>query len=174
MTPPTPGRSFQSREAFQRFVHETCPDADPASVQLFGAIHRAGSQLKQIAERRLEAAGLTWPKLRLLMMLMHVEREGQTDGLLPSELSERQNISRNTASALIAGLEEAGFITRELHESDHRKFLIRLTAKGRKVVAMQMAHHFRALGHSFDMLNAAEREQLLGLLHRVSAGLETR
>ncbi|MBI5876459.1 MAG: winged helix DNA-binding protein [Chloroflexi bacterium] len=166
------GPTFQSREAYLHFVRQVCPDADLTSVILFGAVHRASNQLIHIAEKRLDAIGLTWPKFRLLMLLMHVEREGRSEGLQPSELSERQNISRNTASALIGSLEEAGYISRELHETDHRKFMIRLTAKGRKVVGMQMANHIRSLGHSFDMLAPQERERLLGLLQRLSAGLE--
>ncbi len=163
-----------TREGFYQFVREVCPDADLTSVMLFGAIQRTGHRMVHFAEKRLEAIGLTWPKFRLLMILVHDERQGRTEGVQPSELSAKQNISRNTASALIASLEEAGYITRILHETDHRRFLIRLTAKGRKVVHMQMANHFRSVATTFDSLTPPEREQLLDLLQRLGDALDAK
>lgn len=172
-SPPTK-KLYPSREAFYAYVREVCPDADLTSVILFGTLQRTGHQMVHFAEKRLEAVGLSWPKFRLLMILMHSEREGRSEGVQPSELSEKQNISRNTASALIASLEEGGFITRVLHETDRRRFLIRLTPKGRTVVQMQMANHFRSVAHTFDTLTPAEREQLLDLLQRLGAGLDAK
>lgn len=169
MPPARPSsRPFHNRDEFLRFVREVSPHADPASVLLFGAVHRLHAHLLQSAERRLaDATGLTWPKYRLLIMLAHGERDGRMDGMLPSELSTQQDISRNTASSLIAGLEADGFISRALVESDRRKFRIRLTPKGRRTVKAQMGNHFEHLGSCFANLSAEERAQLLSLLDRV-------
>ncbi len=40
------------------------------------------------------------------------------EGMKPSELSAAQGVGRNTVSALIASLEEDGFISRALHAQD--------------------------------------------------------
>ncbi len=161
-------RPFQSRDEFIQFVRAVSPQADVNSVLLFGQIHRASNQLVHVAERKLEATGLSWPKFRLLMSLIHSEQQGNTGGIMPSELSERQNISRNTVSALISSLEENGYISRELHGDDRRKFLIRLTPKGRKILREQMNSHFMYIGQCFETLNEKERRTLYDLLKRVN------
>ena len=166
-TPP-----FRNREGFYAFVREVCPSADEASILLFAALHRTSANLMQHTEQDLEqATGLTWPKYRLLLLLLHAEHSGQTDGILPSILSERQSIGRNTASALIRGLEDKGLVTRALDAADRRKFLIRLTPNGRRIVREQMGNHFRKLSTLFSTLSPDERAQLLDLLNRVAAGL---
>ena len=168
-TPP-----FPSKDKFIQFVKEIAPDANVVSVMLFGQLHRVSHQLTQIAEKRLEATGLTLPQFRLLMNLMHCERHSHSDGMMPSELSERQNITRNTISALISSLEANGYISRELHGTDRRKFLIRLTPKGRKILQAQMATHFEYLGQCFDTLGVKERQTLHDLLNRLNDGLSSK
>jgi DNA-binding MarR family transcriptional regulator len=162
------------REKFIEFVKTISPDADVTSVLLFGHLHRASNHLIHIAEKKLEKTGLTWPQFRLLMHLMRGEQHGQSDGMMPSELSEHQNISRNTASALINSLEESGYITRELHGTDRRKFLIKLTPKGRKLLQTQMGNHFVFLGQCFDGLTTKERQMLLKLLEKLNVNLHER
>ena len=99
-----PGHSASGRPAewFRDFVRQVSPTADPASVMLFVQLLRANNRLVQVAEKELSTSGLSWAKFRLLMNLEHSERHPDTKGLQPSELSEMQGISRNTASALIA------------------------------------------------------------------------
>src|SRR5437016_6495829 len=116
------GPRFANREEFIQFVRTVSPRADINSVKLFGQLHRCHSLLDKIMERRLEAVGLSWSQLRLLMNLLHSEKLGQPGGLQPSELSERQDISRNTVSALLSSLEKDGLVSRQLHGEDHRKF----------------------------------------------------
>jgi len=113
-------RPFQSREEFLTFVRDVSPQADVTSVLLFGQFHRAHHQLEQAAEKHLESVGLSWSKFRLLMHLMHCEKMNH-GGMQPSELSERQDISRNTVSALISSLEKDGLISRALHGEDRRR-----------------------------------------------------
>jgi DNA-binding MarR family transcriptional regulator len=162
---------FPSREKFIEFVKTISPAADVVSVLLFGHLHRASNHLVHIAEKQLEKTGLTWPQFRLLMHLMRDEQHGQAVGMMPSELSEHQNISRNTASALISSLEEHGYISRELHGTDRRKFLIKLTPKGRKLLQMQLGNHFVFLGQCFNHLTTKERQTLSELLEKLNASL---
>jgi len=169
-TPPI----FRNRQVFLDWVKAVNPKADLVSVMLFGLLHRASSQLIHIAEKRLEATGLTWPQFRLLMNLMHGEQQDCAAGMMPSELSERQNISRNTASALISSLEAKGFITRELDGSDRRKFLIRLTPKGSKMLHAQLEGHFNFIGELFASLNTEERHALRELLLKLNEGLKAK
>lgn len=159
-------RPFTSREEFIRFVREVSPQADVTSVLLFGQFHRVSHLLEHAAERNLERVGLSWAKFRLLMNLMHVEKH-HGEGMQPSELSERQDISRNTVSVLISSLEKDGLISRELHSEDRRRFVIRLTTKGRTLLHEQLADQFQFVASRFDLFNAKERQVLLDQLTRL-------
>ncbi|MGB8643651.1 MAG: MarR family transcriptional regulator [Anaerolineae bacterium] len=154
-----------------QFVREVSPEADPASVMLFMQILRANSQLTQAAEKGLGVAGLSWAKFRMMMELLRHEKRPTGEGMQPSELSERQGISRNTGSALIASLEQEELISRALHGTDRRKFVIRLTPKGRKVLKSNLTNQFLFVTDCFRGFSEVERETLLRLLIQLNSNL---
>ena len=165
---------FRGNDAFMKFVHACSPNADELSVVLFGQFQRAQHLLTQAMERNLEDVGLSWAKFRVLMNLMRSEVDGSAAGLQPSELSERQDISRNTMSALISSLEKDELIHRALHDEDRRKFLIQLTPRGRELVQAQAAKQFKYVSDCFDTMKPHERRQLLDLLTQLNTGLAER
>jgi DNA-binding MarR family transcriptional regulator len=154
-----------------KFVRRVIPDADPTDVLLFIEIHRASHQLTQAVEKGLADAGLSWAKFRMLLELQRADIEDPHAGLQPSELSARQDIGRNSASALIAGLEAEGLVSRELHSTDRRKFVIRLTPAGRRLLKLKLEGQFQFFTDCFDALDSAKRAALLDLLMRLNASL---
>jgi len=157
-----------------KFVQTCSPKADVPSVLLFGQFHRAHHLLEQAMEKNLNEVGLSWATFRVLMNLMRAEQDGPVAGLQPSELSERQDISRNTMSALLSSLEKDELIRRELHGEDHRKFLIHLTSRGRELMQAQLAKQFKYVSDCFETMTARDRQQLLDLLTRLITGLIAR
>jgi len=91
---------------------------------------------------------------------------------LPSELSEMQDISRNTVSALINGLEAEDLVMRAPHASDRRKRMICLTPKGRALLNAQLSQHLEAVSQSFNVFNRDERDTLISLLVRLTSYLK--
>ncbi len=165
-------RTPEERQArFLQFIEHISPDADPASVLLFRQVKRADRLLTRFAEKQLEIAGLTWPRFMLLMLLLGNETFGPGGGLQPSELSDIEGIPRNSVSTLLAGLEEEGLISRELHETDRRKFVIRLTAQGRKILKSKLGTQFNQIAECFAAFSDEERETLLELLTRLTGSL---
>ncbi len=163
------GDSLPEREL--EFIHQVNPDADPTGVLLFRNLMRAHRLLTQAAEQRLRSAGLSWAKLRLLAELWRAESQGATEGMQPSELSALQGIQRNTGSALIAGLEKEGLISRALHSVDRRKFMIRLTPEGRRLVKSRLADQLDFTDECFGMLTGQERETLMNVLIKLNQNL---
>ncbi len=155
-----------------KFVRHVCPAADPTSILLFGQLMRAHGLLEQAAERNLASVGLSYAKFRLLMNLQRGEEAGAAEGMQPSELSDVQGVSRNTVSALIASLEKEGMLTREIHGTDHRRFVIRLTPEGRKLLKSKMSSQFKFVSECFRELDPAERKALLEHLLRLNKSLE--
>ncbi len=141
------------------------------SILLFRQVHKADHQLTHAAEKSLELAGLSWPKFTLLLALLGNEAYGTGRGLQPSELSDLGGIARNNVSTLLASLEEQGLISRELHDTDRRKFVIRLTSQGRKTLKSRLGTQFRQISKCFGAFEPEERTTLLELLTRLTQSL---
>ncbi len=108
----------------------------------------------------------------MLLLALHVnETYGSGDGLQPTELSDMQGIPRNSVSELLGSLEEEGLVSRELHGQDRRKFVIRLTAQGRRTLKSKLGTQVRQVTRCFTALDAQERATLLDLLTRLSQSL---
>lgn len=163
------GRSYK-REDFVAFIRSVSPDTDPTSIFVFGNLMRVSRELMQALEKNL-GAGLSWAKFRLLLDLMRYEILDKGEGLQPSELSAMQGLSRNTVSALIASLEEEGLISRALHPTDRRKFVIRLTPQGRQVLNSELDSRFKFLAECFAAFTPAERVTLDSLLTRLDTSI---
>jgi DNA-binding MarR family transcriptional regulator len=168
-----PAQDPQKRERWLAFIQKLSPDTDPQTVQLVGLMHRVAHTLHQVGENSLAAAGLSYAQYRLLINLLFAEQSEGCDQLNPSEISDRQGISRNTVSALIRSLEEDGLIERHLDQIDRRKFNISLTAGGRERVRQHARHHFGAVHDCFQTLDAAEQETMSHLLEKLNVSLAT-
>jgi DNA-binding MarR family transcriptional regulator len=165
------GTKEQRHAQFLDLIESVSPEADPTSILLFRQVHKVNHLLTRSAERQLEIAGLSWPKLMLLLVLLSNETYGPGGGLEPSELSDLQGIPRNSVSTLLASLEGEGLVSRALHSKDRRRFVIRLTPQGRKTLKSKLGTQFRQVTKCFAALGAQERATLLDLLTRLTQTL---
>lgn len=160
--------SPQQREEWLEFLHAQHPEIDPRTLRLMDEIRRVSHLLYQIGETSIAAADLSYAQYRILMMLFFRERAGHTDGLNPSEISQRSGTSRNTISSLIRTLEDDGLIERRLDSEDRRKFNITLTDAGRMLVVDHVGRHMQIVNEIFLTLSSDELNELSSLLHRVN------
>ena len=63
-------------------------------------------------------------------------------------------------------LETGGFVTREDDPTDRRGVVVKLTAKGRRLIETAMATRFEEARLSLPPLNAGESKQLTNYLRR--------
>jgi len=110
---------------------------------------------------------LSGPRWFLLMRLLGEERDGNCDGVTPTSLSHNQNVSKNTISSLLRGLEEQGLIQRAIDPVDKRIFRIQLTDHGRELMEVAAPLRIRHLNRLTSGLTPAEQEQLIGLLAKL-------
>ena len=104
---------------------------DPAKIDLFRHF-KVISHLLSLLSGQYHKETLSVARMQLLVRLLVERNLGNTEGISPSGLSKFLRVSRNTVSALLNGLEEQGLIERELHPTDRRQFLIRITAAGER------------------------------------------
>jgi DNA-binding MarR family transcriptional regulator len=155
-------------------VQRLSAEADPMGLELLRLVKMVANLYDVIAGEQLRQADLSGPRWRLLLRLWGEEMHGNLEGASPTHLSYCQNVSKNTISSLLRGLEEQGLVERALDPDDRRVFRIRLTDAGRKLVEMTAPRHLDHLNELAAGLTAAERVQLAGLLAKLHRSLAER
>ena len=159
----------ERRQKWMEFVQNFHPDIDPQTIRLMDELGFVSRSLYHMGEQSVDEAGLSYAQYRVLMHLFFAEQMGDRGELNPSEISERQGVSRNTMSTFIRSLEEAGLIERRLDPNDRRRFNIRLTENGRFLVSQHTRNHLETIDHCFHTLNADEQQTLFNLLQKLGA-----
>ncbi len=93
-------------------------------------------------------------------------------GLTPTELSQFQQVSKNTISSLLRGLEEQGYIQREIDPKDLRVFRIHLTEAGRQLILSMGPKRVQGLNQLLVDMSDDEKTLLIQLLHTLRISLE--
>jgi len=86
------------------------------------------------------------------------------DGVRPTELARRTNMTKQAMNHLLAGLEQDGYLRREPSADDRRAAVIRLTDRGREVERLMNASSARLEREWAQLLDPATVEQLRALL----------
>ncbi len=156
------------RQKWMQFMQSFNPQIDPQTIRLMDELGFVTRSIYHVGEQSVDDAGLSYAQYRVLMHLFFAEQMGDRAELNPSEISNRQGVSRNTMSSFIRNLEEAGLVERRLDPNDRRRFNISLTDAGRAVVSEHTHHHLETIDHFFGALSSAEQDDLLNLLQKLS------
>jgi DNA-binding MarR family transcriptional regulator len=158
-------------DAIAAMLRDSMKDVDTSGVELLRLVKMTGNLYDIINGERLREADLSGPRLWLLTRLWMEETHGHVQGTRPTHLSRWQNVSKNTISALLRGLEEQGLVERALDSEDRRVFRIRLTAAGRELVQRIAPRHLASLNQLAGGLATAERAELIVLLQKLYCSL---
>ena len=104
-----------------------------AGIEIASLIRMVSNQYEALIEQQPHDRGLSGPRWGLLLRLAAEEENGHA-AVTPTDLSLSENVSKNTISSLLRGLEEQGLVSRELDTADRRIFHIRLTPAGRELI----------------------------------------
>jgi DNA-binding MarR family transcriptional regulator len=147
---------------------------DLTGLDMLRLVRIATNLYDMVGDEQLEAVGLSGPRWRLLLRLHREELGGNRVGVSPTHLSHCQNVSKNTISALLRGLEEQHLVERTLDPTDKRAFRIRLTDAGRDIVVTTAPRHLTHLNDLATALAPEEQTQLITLLEKLCRSLAAR
>ena len=136
-----------------------------SSFRLAREVILAHALLMAAADMYLRPFDLSWSKLIILLWL-RAYRDEHSQGLAPSTLSEMTGVSRNTVSTLLDGLEQQGYVVRELNQADKRRFIIDVTAQGAAVAERCLASLSTELEGILEPMDARQREILTNSLQQ--------
>jgi DNA-binding MarR family transcriptional regulator len=155
------------REKIQEFVGAE----DTRSVEISGMIRRLSNIYDAIYLNDESGSELTGPRLGILFRLYVNELMSKGEGVTPTLLSHMQNVSKNTISSLIKGLEDQGLVSRENDTRDRRIYRLHLTDAGRSYVKENTPRHLQYINLLTGDLSSEEKEQLIVLLRKLTGSL---
>jgi DNA-binding MarR family transcriptional regulator len=91
------------------------------------------------------------------------------DGTRLSVLADRARVAKQTATALVDGLEGAGYVERVSDPDDGRARLVRLTARGEQAIPVARAEEQRIEREWEEYLGPRRMAQLRDALERLRA-----
>lgn len=162
---------FDHGAAVREMVGRFAGDADPSGVEIGRLVRMVCNLYEARIDEGLRQQGLSGPRWGLLLRMYAEEERGHVGGMSPTHLSRCQNVSKNTISSLIGGLEEQGLVARELDREDKRVFRIHLTDEARRLVRENAPEHIAYLNALAGGLSGEERAQLIGLLEKLVESL---
>jgi len=88
------------------------------------------------------------------------------------DLAKAMDMKASTATMLVDRLAELKFIDRKRDSADRRKVMVRVTAKGKRIIDEIHLTKKKALQETFRHLNPEERQQYLDLLEKLAGRLQ--
>ena len=126
------------------------PITQPLRAWMDVFMHRSMRGWNQFAK----STGLSMPQFSILMQLHYKGPCGM------SEISERFDVSAAAASQLVDKLVQAGYIERTEDPNDRRAKLLKLSAKGAKLVDDGIQERYRWMDELTSRLSAADQTKI--------------
>ncbi len=142
---------------------ERYAEVDPSAVEAYLILLRVSADILNAATARLNRHGISPARFMVLMLLNMDPEQGQK----PSFLSERAGVSRATMTGLITGLEQEGYVRREMDAVNRREVLTYLTQKGREFLNEIIPGHFRCISGLMSDLSVRERGRFIKMLYKI-------
>ena len=143
------------------------PNMNPSAIKACAALLRTGSELLTAFEAILGHHGLSQGRFLTLIVMNRNPDEAAS----PSSLAEKVGVKRATMTGLLDRLERDDLIERRAHQQDRRKIGVRLTPKGRQVLAEILPDYYRRVAKIMANLTEKDRLELMTLLGKVNQGL---
>jgi DNA-binding MarR family transcriptional regulator len=155
-------------DALRALWARALPDVDTTGMAIFGRARRISRRLSAEIDPILKRYGLDGGQFYVLAAL---RRAGPPFALRPTEIFRSLMISSGGLTNRLDRLEKAGLIRRRPSPEDARSELAELTSKGRRLIEEAFRADMAAEARLLTGLSAREREDLAGLLQKLSVSL---
>ncbi|MGH6990897.1 MAG: MarR family winged helix-turn-helix transcriptional regulator [Stellaceae bacterium] len=142
------------------------PEMPPLADSIGFLVRIIQLQSFQLFYRRFDGSGLSIGGMTTLGAIQ------ANPGIRHGVLADALMIKRPNFTKVVNGLQQAGLITREAPGSDRRTTALFITRKGERKLESIREDVLRYHAEMTAGLSAEERDQLLGMLHRISARLQ--
>jgi DNA-binding MarR family transcriptional regulator/CheY-like chemotaxis protein len=136
---------------------------DPSNtLQTLSMITRIARSVLRITDEQTAKLGISQTKLTVLMYL-------KDESASPSAIAKHCGVSRAAVTGLLDGLEQEGYVERDIHPSDRRALTIKLTPKGQQFLSLiSLQDQTQQISGIIRALDVSDREKMNTLLSRFS------
>ncbi len=134
----------------------------PAATLLAGLGREATARVR----RALRPLGIGAQDFQVLKQLQALGEPSQ------AELADAAGIDRSNFATIVAGLCDREFVERTRDERDRRRYVLRLSRAGERLLARTDGAIADAEADLLGPLDHEQREQLYGLLRRLADGVD--
>jgi MarR family transcriptional regulator, 2-MHQ and catechol-resistance regulon repressor len=138
--------------------------AEVRALDLIIKLVRCTDSVNHRLETPLAESGLTTSQFGVLEALWHL------GPLCLTELAKKLLKTGGNLTLVVRNLERDGLVKRQRNKDDHRYQVVRLTAKGERLIQKIFPLHLARLVKLMDGLQPAEQEQLAALCKRLGKG----
>ena len=139
------------------------PDLDVSPAAVIGRVHRLAAHLTDEIVPVYERHGLSEGDFDVLAAL---RRAGAPYERAAGQLAEHTMVTTGAVTKRVDRLEAAGLVRRRVSDTDARGRVVRLTARGRRVIDAAFEEHMANERRLVEMLPAADRAALQRILRR--------
>jgi DNA-binding MarR family transcriptional regulator len=167
-----PKRNFEEfNQLLRQNIKAIAGNDDISGFELSTGIHMLANMFDSFLNVRDSEIGVSSQRMGILMRLYMDEKLNIGEPLTPTVLSHFQNVSKNTISSLIRGLEEQGLVAREIDSDDKRIFRLKITDAGRALVIKETPQRSLFLNQLVSDMGEDEKQQLIDLLMKLRKSL---
>lgn len=127
--------------------------------------------LSRVERKKQPLLGLKQSEIRVLLCLNDISCDANSVASI-SEISKRMFVTSPTVTELVKGLSSKGYIERSTNSKDKRIVDLKLTEKGKEMVAKGSCYFTTLFAGLVDKLGAEKSETLLELLEQVCEYLD--
>ncbi len=106
--------------------------------------------------------GLTFSDIHVISMAY------EEPDIILKDIRKRLNLPQTTLSSIVAKLEKGGFLQRVINPRDYRSFSLKITTKGKEMMAAHMKLDHEQNSHIIASLEPGEREEFIRLFTKVA------
>jgi len=132
-------------------------------------IYYTASCLKKRADEFFRPHNLTDVQFNALMLLAH--QSGPEEGLSQAKLSDMMLVNRANITALIDRMEKSDLVVRTADACDRRYNIVKLTSRGKKLLAKVEPLYAKEVKKIMAPLNQAEQKKLIAVLEKIRSEL---
>lgn len=128
-------------------------------------IYYTASQIKKRADEFFRPFGLTDVQFNVMMLLEH--QSARQDGLNQAQLSDMMLVNRANVTSLVDRMEKSGLVVRTAAADDRRYNIVKLTGKGRKLLAKIEPLYAQEVKRIMSSAKSAEQKKLIDILGKI-------
>ena len=133
-------------------------------------VYYTASCLKKKADQFFAPFGLTDVQFNLMMLVRH--QSSDEEGLSQARLSSMMLVNRANITSLVDRMEKGGMVERTDSPTDRRYYIVRLTAKGRKLLDEVEPLYAKEVRKVMAVLKDPDQKKLTAMLERIRANLD--